>query len=86
MSMNFFNFVKYYFFKIAKSIGKPMESPVLNYIEECHMEILHQLDIKSIIKRLVFIEYCITVLFEDYQLDGLQIKKPTSPAEIKKIR
>jgi len=32
ISMIFFNFIKYYFYKISKSIGKPIESPVLDYM------------------------------------------------------
>jgi hypothetical protein len=44
------------------------------------------LDIKSLIKRIIFLEYTLTYLFEDYQLEGMQINKPTSPNSIKLIR
>lgn len=40
----------------------------MEYIYACRQEILNQLDVKSIIKRLVFLEYSLTYLFEDYQL------------------
>lgn len=38
------------------------------HIYEARKEILCQLDIKSLIKRMIFLEYTLTYLFEDYQL------------------
>jgi ABC-type Zn uptake system ZnuABC Zn-binding protein ZnuA len=60
-------------------VGKLVNWPTVKYISECQQEILKQLDIKSLIKRIIFIEYCLTYVFEEYELEGLQLKKPTSP-------
>lgn len=76
--MDFWTFIKFELYKFGKYVGKTFAWTDMNYIDECEREILRQLDIKSLIKRLIFIEHCLTYLFEDYQLDGLQLKKPTS--------
>jgi len=77
--MNFFNFVKYYVYLLSRKIGRPCQWPKISFIRDCQSEVLKQLDIKSLIKRVIFLEYCITNVFEDYQLEGLQIKKPATP-------
>jgi hypothetical protein len=58
----------------------------MKYLCDCRDEILKQLDVKALVKRLIFLEYCMNNLFEDYQLEGLQLQKPREPTEIAKIR
>lgn len=86
LEMNFMNFIKYYFYLFTKMIGKPCDWPVMEYAEECKREISKQLDVKVLLKRIIFIEYCLTYLMEDYHLNALQMQKPLSPGSIKKIR
>lgn len=47
---------------------------------------MNQLDVKSIVKRLIFLEYCISFIFTDFQLDGLQSNKPTDPKRVGLLR
>ena len=47
---------------------------------------MKQLDVKALLKRVIFIEYCLTMIFEDYQLSGLQQNIPKTLTEIKGIR
>ena len=49
-------------------------------------EIVKQLDIKMLLKRIIFLEHCLTYTLEDFQLEGLQLKRPVTPIEIKKLR
>lgn len=77
--MNFWNFIKYYAYSFTKMIGKPCDWPAMKYADECKEEICKQLDIKMLLKRIIFIEYCLTHIVEDYQLDVLQMSRPLQP-------
>lgn len=55
----------------------------MKYAQECRDEILKQLDIKKLLKRIIFIEHCLTKILDDYHLDVLQLKKPETPDEIR---
>lgn len=85
-SVTFFDFLKFNFFTLVKKCSKKVDWPIMEQISEARREILHQLDIKSLIKRIIFLEYSLTYLFEDYQLEGLQLNKPTTPSTIRAIR
>jgi len=74
--MNLLNFVRYYIYKFCEKIGCVFDWPEMNYANECKEEILRQLDIKLLLKRIIFIEHCLTYIIDDYQLDALQMKKP----------
>jgi hypothetical protein len=65
---------------------KDCKDSSLDHVYECRREILRQLDIKSLIKRIIFLEYSMTFIFTDYQLEGLQLHKPTNPIEVKSVR
>ena len=45
-----------------------------------------QLDIKRLIKRIIFLEHCITRTIEADKIKDLIITQPTSPEEIKNNR
>jgi hypothetical protein len=77
--MNFISFLRYCAFEFCKLLGFTMEWSSVKYVSECQTEIAKQLDVKLLIKRIIFIEHCLTYLFEDYQLDGLQMKTPKTP-------
>jgi hypothetical protein len=51
-----------------KYFRKVLFWPEMEYLQEARTEVLNQLDIKTLIKRLIFMEYSLTYLFEDYQL------------------
>ena len=84
--VNFFTFIQYYWYAVKKWLNKAHSDPRLEHVHECRREILRQLDIKSLIRRLVFLEYSMTFIFTDYQLEGLQLHKPSSPQEVKAVR
>lgn len=86
LSMNFITFFQYNLYAFFKMIGRPRDWPAIAFLAECREEIVNQLDVKALVKRIIFLEYCMTNLFEDYQLEGLQIKKPKVPSDIAKIR
>jgi hypothetical protein len=86
LSMNFLTFIKFNFYQLLRKIGKTPDWPQTSFLVECQEEIIRQLDVKALVKRVIFMEYCMTNLFEDYQLEGLQIQKPKSPKDICKIR
>ena len=44
------------------------------------------MDIKRLIKRLIFLEYCVSHCFSDEQLCGLRLNRPTSSSEIRLSR
>ena len=58
----------------------------MKQLKSYRKEIVKQLDIQSIIKRLIFLEHTITYLLEDFQIEGLQLQRPVTPEEIKKLR
>lgn len=78
--------MKYYAFSFMKLIGKPVGWTDCKYILKCQEEILKQLDIKLLIQRIIFIEHCLSFIFEDYELEGLQVKRPATPEQIREIR
>ena len=84
--MNLFTFCKFHLYNLLKKIGKRPNWPDTAFIIDCREEIVRQLDIKSLVKRIIFAEYCLANLFEDYQLEGLQIQRPKTPADIRSIR
>lgn len=84
--VNFFQFIQYYWYAFKKYFCEDYQDHSLEHIYQCRKEILRQLDIKSLIKRIVFLEYSMTFIFTDYQLEGLQLHKPTSPLEVKSVR
>lgn len=84
--ISFWNYVKLTIYNISKSFKREPNWPSTVYINECQEEIIHQLDVKSLVKRLIFMEHCLIFLFDDFQMDGLQYKKPKTPSEIKEIR
>lgn len=47
---------------------------------------MKQLDIKRLIKRVIFLEYCVSHCFTDAQLCGLRINRPITSDEIKLSR
>ena len=69
-----------------KTLGKDLEWPKMRFLNECEKEVLKQLDVKALLKRVIFIEYCLTMIFEDYQLSGLQQNIPKTLTEITAIR
>lgn len=84
--VNFVHFVKYYWYVFKKFMRKDYHDDNIQHMYECRREILRQLDIKSLIKRIIFLEYAMTFIFTDYQLEGLQLKKPTDPLDVKAVR
>ncbi len=69
-----------------RALGRDLEWPKMRFLSECEKEVLKQLDVKALLKRVIFIEYCLTVIFEDYQLSGLQQNIPKTLSEIRAIR
>lgn len=53
--MNIFTFIKYYIYHFLMSIGKEPNWPNTNFIAECQEEIVKQLDVKALIKRIIFL-------------------------------
>jgi len=47
---------------------------------------LRQLDVKLLMQRIIFLEYSMTYLFEEYQLESMKINKPNTPNGLKEIR
>jgi hypothetical protein len=86
LSGNFFKFIKFGIYTFSRLIGKELEWNDMKQLREYRSEIVKQLDIQSIIKRLIFLEHTITYLLEDFQLEGLQLQRPVTPDEIKKLR
>jgi hypothetical protein len=84
--VDFFQFIQYYWYALRKWLWKDYVDEGLEHVYECRREILRQLDIKSLIKRLVFLEYSMTFIFTDFQLEGLQLHKPSSPQDLKAVR
>lgn len=67
-------------------MGFRLNDPNYDILENCLDEMGKQLDIKSLIQRIIFLEHCLTFLFEDYQLTSIQLKRPSSSSAIKKVR
>lgn len=63
-----------------------MEWSFAKYLDECRDEVREQLDVKGLIKRLIFLEYAISYLLEDFHIAEMQLKRPTSPLEVKWLR
>jgi hypothetical protein len=84
--MNFCEFFQYHFYALMRALGKDLEWPKMRFLSECEKEVLKHLDVKALLKRVIFIEYCLTVIFEDYQLSGLQQNIPKTLSEIRAIR
>jgi hypothetical protein len=63
LGFNFMTFFKYNIYHFFRKIGKPREWPIIAYLMECREEIVKQLDVKALVKRVIFLEYCMTNLF-----------------------
>jgi hypothetical protein len=81
--VSLFSFIKFFIYGLLKKINKEPNWPDMQYLNVCHSEIIHQLDIKRIVKRLIFLEYCTSYLFDDGQLEGLKLNRPISPVDVK---
>ena len=77
--MSFITFVKYHIYQICEKVGIELDWPVIRFIKNCQQEIIKHLDVRSLINRVIFLEHCLSYIFEDYQLDAIQMKTPTSP-------
>jgi hypothetical protein len=53
--INLMQFIQYYWFALKRWLDKEYKDDHLEHVYECRREILRQLDIKSLIKRLVFL-------------------------------
>jgi len=42
--------------------------------------------VKSLIERIIFMEYCMEHLLEEHHIDGLQMSRPNSLSEIRLMR
>lgn len=69
-----------------KKAGREEVWDDMEELKEVRNEIIKQIDIETMIKRLIFLEHSITHLLDDFQLEGLQLKRPTTAKEIKKLR
>jgi hypothetical protein len=85
-SVNFLHFLQYHLYSLIKKFNSSLKWPFIEYIEECREEILYQLDIKGMIKRIIFLEYAISYMLEDYHLSEMQKEKPILPSDVKKLR
>lgn len=54
-SINIFSFMKYNLYLFLKKLNVNVDWPFMEYINECREEIVFQLDIKGLIKRLIFL-------------------------------
>lgn len=55
LSMNFITFFQYYFYQFCRKIGRPRQWPTFAFLTECREEIVKQLDVKALVKRLIFL-------------------------------
>lgn len=55
LGMNIGTFFKYYLYHFLTSIGKEPDWPNTSFIAECQEEIVKQLDVKALIKRIIFL-------------------------------
>lgn len=73
-------------YKLGKMVNRPCNWPEIAYLDRCQTEVLHHMDLKTLIKRMVFLEHSLTYVFEDYHLEGLQERRPETLAEIRRTR
>ena len=55
MSANFFVFIQYSIYEFLRSIGKKADWPSMEKLKLYKDEIVRQLDIKSLLKRIIFL-------------------------------
>lgn len=80
------HYLQYQVYLIASKFVAKVNWPFTSYIHECREEITEQLDIKSLVKRIIFLEYAISYVLEDYHLAEMQLKRPSLPSEIRALR
>jgi hypothetical protein len=85
-TINLIHYVQYHLYVLLSKIVEKVNWPFTRYIHECREEIHEQLDIKGLIKRMIFLEYAISYVLEDYHLAEMQLKRPVLPSEIKALR
>ena len=81
-----FKFIKYGFYELWRKLGKKDKWEDMDELKEYRDEIMKQIDIETIIKRLIFLEHSITYLLDDFQMEGLQLQRPVTAKEIKRLR
>ena len=59
-------------------IGVKKDWEDMEEIKEYKDEVVRQLDVETMIKRLIFLEHAITFLLDDFQLEGLQLRRPVT--------
>ncbi len=85
-SFSIVHFLKYVGLSLLNKLRVRFKSPFYEHVNECREEIIEQLDIRNLIKRIIFIEYSLSFILEDYQLAEMNQEKPTLPSEVKKLR
>lgn len=59
-------------------IGVRKDWQDMEEIKEYKDEVVKQLDVETMLKRLIFLEHAITFLLDDFQLEGLQLQRPVT--------
>lgn len=59
-------------------IGVRKDWQDMEEIKEYKDEVVKQLDVETMVKRLIFLEHAITFLLDDFQLEGLQLRRPVT--------
>lgn len=85
-SVNILHFLKYCLYQLAMKFGIKVDWPFIEYLEQCRKEILRQLDIRDLIKRLIFLEYSISYILEDYHLAEMQREMTYHPEDVQNLR
>lgn len=81
--LHYFQLIAY---NLLSLVGIKPPWPSVQYREECREEILQQLDIIGLIKRIIFLQYAISYLLEDFHISQMQLKRPVSPAQVRALR
>jgi len=71
-SFHLFDFYRYYLNKVKSALNYNIKYTNGQRICDERDEVVNQLDIGQILKRLIFLEKCLTYLFEPHQLNGLK--------------
>jgi hypothetical protein len=83
---HFFTFIAYVFYNFLNMLGCDIQWKLMKKYGECREEIQKQFGICFLMKRLIFLERSLRVLFEDHQFKGLHMHEKLTLKEAEELR
>ena len=83
---DFLKFLFHGFYKFIKLLGCSPNWKTYKIFDDCKEEMVRQLDVVYLIKRIMLLERAILTLLDEHQVKGLHLQRKLTLEEVKKNR